>query len=206
LTITVTTTTAIGPNLVNTTTADNQVNPAVALLGNGNYVVTWQSFNQEAFGLGYGLYGQIYSPGGVKVGSEFHVNTATNFDQSNPSIAATALGGFVVAYVSAAGAAIQRFDANGVKVGSEHAIPTGGPQIFPGPPVIAGCALGAAVATRTARVDPTPAIRRAPLPAKARRSSAARADPRTRNLRAIRCRCAGTGRTGAAYRAGERHA
>ena len=60
---------------VNTTTADNQINPAVAMDAAGNFVVTWSSNLQD--GSGYGIYAQRYNAAGVAQGAEFLVNTTT---------------------------------------------------------------------------------------------------------------------------------
>ena len=60
---------------VNTTTASDQVYPAVAALSDGGYVVTWKSRNQD--GSRFGIYAQRYDADGNAVGSETRVNTTT---------------------------------------------------------------------------------------------------------------------------------
>ena len=77
-----------------------QMRPAVAVLEDSNIVVVWGSLNQATSNSMYDVYGQILSPKGVKVGTNFLVNQFMAFNQRTPSIAATKGGGFVVAWVS----------------------------------------------------------------------------------------------------------
>ncbi len=66
----------LGPEFqVNSTTAGQQRNPAVAADGLGNFVVAWQSYPQD--GSNYGVIGQRFNSAGAKVGSEFQVNNYT---------------------------------------------------------------------------------------------------------------------------------
>ncbi len=90
---------ALGPEFrVNTTTADSQEYPAVAMGAAGNFTVTWLSVNQD--GSGYGVYAQQYNATGVAQGSEFLVNTTTANDQAYASIASDADGNFVIDWSS----------------------------------------------------------------------------------------------------------
>ena len=75
--------------LVNTFTTSNQNNPAVAIDADGDFVVTWQSSDQD--GDGNGIYAQRYNASGVAQGSEFRVNTVTASYQSNSAVAMTTL-------------------------------------------------------------------------------------------------------------------
>ena len=92
--------------LVNTFTNNFQVNPAVAVLANGNVVVTWGSFNEFSGNSLQDVYAQVLSPVGQKIGGELLVNQFTSFNQRTPAIAALSDGRFVVAWVSEQ----QRFD------------------------------------------------------------------------------------------------
>ncbi|HWF17846.1 MAG TPA: hypothetical protein VG754_01180 [Verrucomicrobiae bacterium] len=84
---------------VNTAT-NYQVNPAVAVLTNGNVIVTWGSYGEDnADGL-QGVYGQMLSPTGQKVGTEFRINQFTPYNQRTPAVAALPNGNFLVAWVS----------------------------------------------------------------------------------------------------------
>lgn len=87
-----------GDVLVNTTTADNQRDSSLASLEDGNIVVVWNSDNQD--GSGWGVYGQIMSQNGEKVGSEFQINTETSNNQNEPSVTPLNDGGFVVTWTS----------------------------------------------------------------------------------------------------------
>ena len=77
-----------------------QINPAVATLTNGNIAVVWASFNQAGSNSLEDVYGQILSPTGQKVGTNFLVNQFISYNQRTPAIAALKNGGFVVAWVS----------------------------------------------------------------------------------------------------------
>ncbi|MBA5775666.1 hypothetical protein H2509_00845, partial [Stappia sp. F7233] len=88
-----------GEVLVNTRTSSNQLEPSVAGLSGGGYVVIWQSQFQD--GSGRGVYGQIYDASGSAVGAEFRVNETTAGDQDEASVAGLPDGGFVVTWTSA---------------------------------------------------------------------------------------------------------
>jgi len=93
ITTTVTTTTNIN-------TQNLSINPALAVLDNSNIVVVWSSFNLVASGSMQDVYGQIVSPGGQKIGTNFLVNQYVSYNQRTPSVAALKNGGFVVGWVS----------------------------------------------------------------------------------------------------------
>ncbi|MDB6017738.1 MAG: hypothetical protein JWR19_2227 [Pedosphaera sp.] len=77
-----------------------QVKPAIATLANGNVIVTWSSFKQDnADGL-QGVYGQLLSTNGVKIGGEFPVNQFTSYNQRDPAVAALSSGNFAITWVS----------------------------------------------------------------------------------------------------------
>ena len=86
--------------LVNASTNNFQISPAVAVLNNSNVVVVWSSGNQAASNSMQDVYGQLFSPAGKKIGSEFLVNQFLSFNQRTPAVAALTNGGFVVAWVS----------------------------------------------------------------------------------------------------------
>jgi len=113
---------------VNTYTTSTQGWPSVAGLSGSGFVVTWQSSGQD--GSGYGVYGQLFSSSGNKVGDEFQVNTYTAGWQYSPSIAALSGGGFVVTWMSSTqengnhGVYGQVFDSSGNPVGGEFRVNT----------------------------------------------------------------------------------
>jgi Ca2+-binding RTX toxin-like protein len=131
--------------LVNTQTANNQEVPAITGLKNGGFVVVWEDRSGTlGDASGSSVKAQEFSAGGVKVGSEFLVNTDTPGSQSGPTIAGLANGGFVVTW-SGGGIRAQAFSAGGEKVGSEFLV---NPQTG-GPSAITGLANGGFVVTWT---------------------------------------------------------
>ncbi len=86
--------------VVSTFTNNFQINPAVAVLNNSNVVVVWGSFDQAGSNSLQDVYGQILSPTGQTIGSEFLINQFTAYNQRTPAVAALKNGGFVVAWVS----------------------------------------------------------------------------------------------------------
>ncbi len=114
---------------INTYIRDQQQAPAVTGLRNGDFVVSWQSNNQD--GDGYGVFGQIFHADGVPVGQEFRLNTETASDQQDVDITALKGGGFVATWTSAFqdggengfyGLFGQKFHADGSLDGSEFQV------------------------------------------------------------------------------------
>ncbi|HEY7112325.1 MAG TPA: hypothetical protein VIA45_05280 [Thermoanaerobaculia bacterium] len=124
---------------VNTDTTSAQTVPAVAIDAAGDFVVVWSGPEDVS---NFGIRAQRFDSAGVKVGTEFPVNTHTEDTQSDPAIARLPDGGFVVVWTSrnqdgsGIGVFGQRFDGSGALVGNEFAINTytTGDQ---GPPAIA---------------------------------------------------------------------
>ena len=84
---------------VNTYTPQGQRFPEVAADAEGDFVVVWHTFpNQD--GSGYGISAQLFSSAGAFLGNEFQVNSYTPDYQRYPSVAASASGDFVVAWMS----------------------------------------------------------------------------------------------------------
>jgi len=113
---------------VNTETANDQDDPVVAMAANGNFVVIWESREQD--GSGEGIYGQRYAADGTTLGSEFLVNTTTAAFQQDPAVAMDATGNFVVVWESSGhdgngkGIAAQRYAADGTAQGGELLVNT----------------------------------------------------------------------------------
>jgi hypothetical protein len=83
---------------VNTYTRYTQIYPAVAVDGDGDFVVIWQSNTED--GDNYGIFARRFSSAGAPLATEFQVNTYTTAAQRYPSIAEDAHGDFVVAWQS----------------------------------------------------------------------------------------------------------
>src|ERR1700712_639813 len=78
---------------VNTTTAEYQSSPDVAMDDAGNFVVVWSG---GPFIGNLEIFAQRYDASGTPLGSEFQVNTFTSTSQSNPKVGMDADGDFVV--------------------------------------------------------------------------------------------------------------
>ena len=83
---------------VNTYTTNRQFFPSVAMDSDGDFVVTWESRDQD--GSIYGIYGRRYNAAGIAQGIEFQVNTYTTGIQGYPSVAMDSDGDFVVSWRS----------------------------------------------------------------------------------------------------------
>jgi serralysin len=122
---------------VNTATAGVQnLNDVVPLL-DGGYVVTWDSRVQ--FDSVPRIFAQIYDADNLPVGNEIPLNTTTLGNQYAPRVAASADGGFIVAWVGTGQGGdndrifSQRFDASGAPLGPEVRVntTTAGSQKYP---------------------------------------------------------------------------
>ncbi len=83
----------------NTYALDDQIDPAVAMDADGDFIVAWSSMGQD--GSGYGIYARRYNPAGTaKDASEFRVNQTTLNWQVTPDVGMTANGDFVVTWSS----------------------------------------------------------------------------------------------------------
>ncbi|WP_298938636.1 hypothetical protein, partial [uncultured Ruegeria sp.] len=108
---------------VNEFTDRQQEFPSVTALANGNFVVTWQSFDQQQEDTHQAaIKARILDADGNEITSEFVVNEFHHLTQSNPNVTALADGNFVVTWQSfdgqqgdASNFAIKAriFDANG---------------------------------------------------------------------------------------------
>lgn len=111
---------------VNTFTAGSQADGAVAVFDDGGFVITWTSLDQD--GSGRGIYGQRYDSSAAPIGPEFIINTQTENNQQQPSVAVLSDGGFVVTWTNASTEILdesvhgQRFDAAGLMLGAEFQV------------------------------------------------------------------------------------
>jgi hypothetical protein len=108
-----------GEFLVNTTTANTQVNPSVAMDSSGNFIIAWEGNGPSDSS---GVFAQRYNADGSKPstnGAEFKVNTTTANTQANPSAAMDSSGNFIIAWqsdlqdLSNNGIYAQRYNATG---------------------------------------------------------------------------------------------
>jgi hypothetical protein len=114
---------------VNQTTSGRQSQPRVACDAAGNFVVVWDG---NGVSDSSGVFARMYSYTGQPRTGEFRVNTATDNDQMDSSIAMNALGEFVITWSSINQAAAnslwdiycQRFNAAGGRVGGEFRVNT----------------------------------------------------------------------------------
>ncbi len=114
--------------LVNTLTEGDQALPKVAMNRSGAFVVVWEGFDNS----GRGIFAQRYSREGVRQGVEFTVNSITENDQIDPSVAINGAGSFIVTWTSRGEIAFdynikaQFFSENGTKVGEEFQVNSNG--------------------------------------------------------------------------------
>ncbi len=115
----------------------DKTHPSIAMDANGDFVIAWQSYNQD--GDKFGIFAQRYNADGSVGGAEFQVNTFTNSSQEFPSIAMNAGGDFVIAWQSdnqdgdSKSIHAQRYNADGSVEGGEFLVNTrtSGPQVAP---------------------------------------------------------------------------
>jgi hypothetical protein len=118
----------LGPEFrVNTYTTLQQGYPSVAMGGNGDFVVVWNSNGPD--GQDYGVFGQRYAASGAPLGGEFQINTYTTGYQAHPSVARLVSGSdFMVVWTSygqdgsSAGVFGQHFAGSGIPTGPEFRV------------------------------------------------------------------------------------
>src|SRR5262249_5345297 len=102
--------------------------PQVAVLANGNFVVTWEDDSHvlpDASGLA--IHAQLFNANAAEIGSEIVVNTAIASNQDLPAVVASPNGGYAITWSDATtnGVQGQLFDAFGNRVGTEFNISSG---------------------------------------------------------------------------------
>jgi hypothetical protein len=101
--------------------------PSITTLANGSHLVVWSA--EATAGATSVIKGQRLTATGARTGAEFTVSTAS-FAQSEPMVAATADGGFVVTWTAAGqdgsgrGVYGQRFAATGARAGPTFLVAT----------------------------------------------------------------------------------
>lgn len=86
------------PERINRLPGQDQTNPAVTMLADGGWVVTWQS--RELDGSASGIFARCYDASGAAMTDDFQVNTWTDSIQDMPSVSALPDGGFMIAWQS----------------------------------------------------------------------------------------------------------
>ena len=104
---------------------DFKYEPAVAVLDNGNFVVAWEDYSGLDDKSMTGIRAQIFTPDGVKVGTDFPVNSTVTGYQGEVAVTALPGGGFAVAYTDGSGdgsggaTRMRVFDGNGVPLADD---------------------------------------------------------------------------------------
>ena len=88
------------PFLANVYNLNDQGAPSITLANDGSSIVTWESYEQEGIGEGYGIYAQRYDASNNPIGDIIHVNSHTTDDQRTPSITAFDDGTFYISWSS----------------------------------------------------------------------------------------------------------
>ena len=81
---------------ITTTTAWDQIHPRVSCDPDGNFAVTWQSWDQD--GDGWAIMGRHFAADATPSGPEFIVHTEFADDQINPDIAMSSEGEFIIVW------------------------------------------------------------------------------------------------------------
>jgi hypothetical protein len=84
---------------VNSYTPGNQQSPAVAVEGDGDFAVAWESVGQD--GSGFGVFARRFDAAGERIGAELQVSTYTTSDQSDAAIGVFGNDQLIVAWASA---------------------------------------------------------------------------------------------------------
>lgn len=139
-----------GELLANSTTQGVQIAPALAMLANGDFVLSWSDYSGVGPESGTpGIKAQIFTQDGLRVGGEYIVDTTTVGSQTDAAVAAAADGGFAMIWTDASG---QDGDNSGTSVKLKTF--TTRPDQGGAPPVIAGTDTLFAVEDETLIIDP----------------------------------------------------
>ncbi len=114
---------------VNTFTEGNQRNASVAMDADGDFVIVWQSDQQDSYDGSAGIYGKRFSANGAAIGDEFQIHTIAINDQFHPQVAMDNAGNFVVTWETHGqdqsffnDVKAQRFNFRGQALGSEFRV------------------------------------------------------------------------------------
>ena len=103
---------------INTTTSSYQINPDIAVLSNGGFVVTWNGYIVTTEESGFDVAAQIYDGNGNVTLGEFKVNSySNNGGQINPSVVVLDDDSFITTWQSSyKGIIAKRYDIDGQAV------------------------------------------------------------------------------------------
>jgi hypothetical protein len=111
---------------INAFTNNNESNPSVAVDGDGDFVVAWQTFRDGAL---LSVAARRFDSAGAPQASEFQVNSYTPGNQFNPAVDASPDGRFVIAWESdnhqdgqGTGVFARRFSSTGAAQGTEFPV------------------------------------------------------------------------------------
>lgn len=113
---------------VNTTSAEGVWQTSIAIADNGNFVITWHTWNSTYY---YDIYAKLFDFNGNPLTSEILVNddALSSIDQWKPAVAMVSNGQFIIVWsddrnYNTYGSDIygQRFSASGLKLGSNFRI------------------------------------------------------------------------------------
>jgi hypothetical protein len=107
--------------LINAYTTNNQGPASVAAGGDGSFVVVWGSNGSSGTDTSYAsVQGRRFASDGSSMGSQFQVNTLTQFSQGGPAVAAVGES-FLVAWYSDLGT--DQIDNSGAVMGQRYGAP-----------------------------------------------------------------------------------
>lgn len=113
--------------MVSSNTEVIQRNPVIAVDGDGDFVVSWEAYQD---GDKFGIYARRFNVSAAPQGAEFRVNTYTTDNQLNQAVAMDDAGNFVITWQSYKqdgsdyGVYAQRYNAAGVAQGGEFRVNT----------------------------------------------------------------------------------
>jgi hypothetical protein len=81
---------------VNTYYLYDQRHPNIVTLSNGNYIICWESRMQD--GSDYGIFAQLFTADGYKIGEEIPINSYTDNWQGSPCVCSLTEGNFIVCW------------------------------------------------------------------------------------------------------------
>ena len=111
--------------LVNASTYGHQIDPQIAALSNGDFVVSWSDLGGDVSGTGYAIRAQVFTADGTKIGEELVVDIGNQANSAE--ITALPNGTFVVTWIDHVGdfeatISAQVFTAGGDKIGSTSSV------------------------------------------------------------------------------------